>query len=1621
MTLYFANCFKDRQSDEPQTGRFVVSENSNKAEIASKEISISSKNCDDGALGKILFSHTSTEDIANYSQEELKKAAILAGHALLKHKLNDTSILIEQNHVKRNGQYVTVITLVNDNKPFLLDSVMNVINEITKHIYLVAHPVFDVKKDANSTLIIHAETNEPINDQRAERISLMQIHIDHLEKAQIQNLEKNISLALTQVNVAVRDWQPMLAEVKNLIDDYQTDTQRQNAKNNHRVVEFLHWLMDNNFTFLGMRSYDFHKNKNPTQAFKPRDMELGILSDASIRILGDMRVEEAPREVLSFMESDDLLIVTKANSLSMVHRSVWLDYIGIKLFDKSGNLTGELRIVGLFTSTAYTSSVLKIPLLKEKSQRIIDRLGYNKSDHSGKALLNILESYPRDELFRADIDTLTQNASLILELGERPRLRVLTHADPFGRFVSILTYLPRDRYDMNVQSKIGTYFMKAFGGDFYEVMPLFLDGTLTRVYYVVHRKGSAAAPIIAREELEKNVDLLSQTWEDSVNAVAHLNNASPQQMALALKFPDSYRDIFSANNAVEDAAHILNLHEQKPLHVAFHHFEADGQNSASLKLFHRGNALALSERVPLLENMGFRVIAEQTLELKDHQDHAIFLHDMQLENAFNVAVDLSDGGLRLAQAFEAIWAGDADNDAFNALTQTARLNWRDIVILRHYGRYLQQAGIPYSQARLAKALNTYPAIACDLYALFRLKFDPSQKSNDNEKNEQDLQNRIETELQTVPSLDDDLIVRRYRNLIAASLRSNAFTPQQDGSPRRILATKLEPQKLDGLPDPKPYREIFVYGPEVEGVHLRFGPVARGGLRWSDRALDYRTEVLGLVKAQQVKNAVIVPVGSKGGFYPHRLPQTTDRAAIGEAARAAYIQYISAMLSITDNLVDGKIVPPKNIIRHDGDDPYFVVAADKGTATFSDTANAISQSYDFWLDDAFASGGSAGYDHKEMGITAKGAWEAVKRHFRELFNHDIQTSPFTTVGVGDMSGDVFGNGMLLSKQTQLIAAFDHRDIFIDPQPDLENSYLERKRLFDLPRSSWQDYDKNKISQGGGVFSRSLKTITLSPEAAKAIGFEKQTGTPFEIINAILKADVDLLWFGGIGTYVRATNETDAQVGDRANDVIRITGEDIRAKIIGEGANLGMTQRGRIEYAMQGGRCDTDAIDNSAGVNCSDVEVNIKIALASAMRSNKMSRSERNILLKKMTSQVSQLVLRNNYLQPLTLSLAEARGIADLPYQMRFINDLERHKLLDRNVEILPNDQALRERLAKGQGLTRPELAVIMAYAKLTLQEEITNSPLSEDNYFHDTLFGYFPIEMQNNFGQEISNHQLRRDIVATLLANDVINRGGPTFVNRLQDKTGQKVENVIRAYVAVRDGFNISELYDEIDAFDNKIAGQVQNSFYAKVTSMLFATTGWILRNIDVSTPLDALVSTIMDARQVIEKQLPQLIPDYLNHRLHGISEHYHVEGASKPLAHKLALLDVATIIPDISLVAQQSKSDLVKTAKIYFSLAQLFRIDRIDEASRTIPIVDYYDGMALVQAKDTIAENLRKIVMLVLKHHGTTQDPVKEWLHVEGAKIEDIINRMGALIEGDLNISRFTFAAGMLANLATKA
>jgi glutamate dehydrogenase len=1565
-------------------------------------------------LADYLLARAPAEDIAAYDAADLERAGALAAQAVARHRKGESVVAVEADSgVACDGRPVTVVTVVNDNMPFLFDSILGEITETSGEPTLVTHPIVTVRHGKNGVVEVLGDGGK--EDDEHDRLSVVHVHIPRLTAEEAKSLTERLRKMLSQVRAAVVDWKRMLARLDQAISEFRYSAVPLDKKSVAEAIAFLEWLRDDNFTFLGMREFKYVGGEESGTLERADKPGLGILSDPDVLVLrrGTEAVTTTP-EIRAFLHGPEPLIVTKANAKSLVHRRIYLDYVGIKTYTPKGALAGELRIVGLFTSTAYTRSVMKIPYLRSKAETIIAKSGFNPNDHSGKALINVLESYPRDEFFQVPVPVLRKHANAILGLVERPRIRALVRVDQFDRFVSILVFVPRDRYDSVVREKIGAYLKTVFEGRLSAYYPAFPEGGLARVHFIIGRSGGKT-PKVEQSTIEAAIRDIVRTWEDALSEAAESAGSDPALKAIAARFPESYRDTFSAAVALADAGRIAKISADNPIAIDYYRHAGQKPNQAALKIYHHGSPVALSRRVPVLENIGFRVISERTFEVGGDPADRVFIHDMELENSYGTAINLADGGALFEDAFLSVWRGDVDNDGYNGLAQTAGLWSGEITILRAYGRYLQQAGIPQSQDFIAAALNRYPEIARGLHSLFVARLGPTAEG-DGAVAAKHLKAKIKDALEEVPNIDDDTIIRRYLNLIEASLRTNHFVADTKAK-GQSLAIKLDSQAVEGLPAPRPWREIFVYGSEVEGVHLRFGPVARGGLRWSDRAQDYRTEVLGLVKAQQVKNAVIVPVGAKGGFFPKRLPAGGSRDAIFEAGTSAYKNFVSSLLSITDNIgVDG-VIPPAGVVRRDPDDPYFVVAADKGTATFSDTANAISEKHHFWLDDAFASGGSAGYDHKKMGITAKGAWEAVKRHFREI-NRDIQTSPFTVVGVGDMSGDVFGNGMLLSPQTRLIAAFDHRDIFIDPDPDMAASMAERVRMFALPRSSWQDYDKSKLSQGGVIVSRNQKSITLPQAAAAAIGLSKTTATPVEIMSAILKAPVDLLWFGGIGTYVRASGESNQDVGDRANDAIRVTALDVRAKVIGEGANLGVTQRARIEFGLNGGRCNSDAIDNSGGVNCSDVEVNIKIALASAMRKGSLTRPARNKLLAEMTDEVSALVLSNNYQQTLALSLARKRGLADIAHQARFMTALESRGLLDRAVETLPSPAVLAEREARGEPLTRAELGVLLAYAKIVLFSDIVASDVPDEQHFDRDLMGYFPERMAKKFAGEIRDHRLRREIIARVVANDLVNRGGPSFVNRLQEATGRTAADVVRTFAVVRDGFALPALYKEIDALDNQIDGQIQLDLYQAISRLIFVTSGWYLKNEAGSVPLGQRIAELQEARKALEPKLTSLLPAFSRERVEDRRHGLFKGGAPEKLAGQLALTEVAELIPDVALTARTANADIVSAAKAFFAVSDAFRIPRVEEAARSIMPPDYYDQLALSRATDTIGVARRGIAVAALTAHGTAADPVAAWLEAGGERVARIRERLQALTEGgDITVSRLSVASGLMSDL----
>ena len=1033
--------------------------------------------------------------------------------------------------------------------------------------------------------------------------------------------------------------------------------------------------------------------------------------------------------------------------------------------------------------------------------------------------------------------------------------------------------------------------------------------------------------------------------------------------------------------------------------------------------------LPLSERVPVLENMGFRVVDERTYHIEPQGLAGVWFHDMLLERSDGGMIDLEVGKARLEAAFLMVMRGAAESDGYNALTLSGNLGWRDVALIRTLSRFLRQIRVPYSQDYMWATLVKHAGVAGQVVELFHARFDPRPGAAEGrEEKQKNITSGIEQALEKVESLDEDRILRHFLNAVSSAIRTNFYQTDAQGQTKPLIAIKFESGKLTDLPLPRPLYEIFVYSPRLEAVHMRFGKVARGGIRWSDRPQDFRTEILGLVKAQQVKNAVIVPVGAKGGFVPKLMPKGAARDVVQAEGIATYKLFISTLLDITDNFApDGAIIAPDNVVRHEGDDPYLVVAADKGTATFSDIANAISIEHDYWLGDAFASGGSAGYDHKVMGITARGAWEAVKRHFREM-DVDIGVTPFSAVGVGDMSGDVFGNGMLRENTTRLLAAFDHRDIFIDPDPDPAASFAERKRMFALPRSSWQDYDKKLISKGGGVYPRSSKEIKLSPEAQKLFGVDEAV-TPQELMKAILTAKVDLLFFGGIGTYIRASSETDEAAGDRANDAIRITGSDVRAKVIGEGANLGMTQRGRIEAALSGIRLNTDAIDNSAGVNTSDVEVNIKIALSAPVRAGALTLEARNALLVEMTDEVARLVLRNNYQQTLALSLAQRRGLEDLGFQQRLMQTLEKHGQLDRTVEFLPDELAIAERRKRNLALTRPEFAVLLAYAKLTLYSELLDSNVPDDPYLGRELNRYFPKEMTERYPDALHEHRLRREIIATQLTNSMINRGGATLIVRIADQTGATPASIAAAFAAVRQSYEMVELNAEIDVLDNKVSGKTQLDLYAAVQDLLLDRLVWFLRNVDLKKGLETIVAHYRDGIAQVEAALDGALSKSSRASRDARQAELAKAGVPTALASRIASLGCLKAATDIVLVADRAKKPVGEVTATYFATEAFFQLDQIATAVPGIVVSDYFDRLALDRALDSIGDAERRLTAAMVGNGKSEKElagagAVEEWVKPRQAEVERIRAAIHEIAGSGLTLSKLSVAASLLGDLA---
>lgn len=1318
----------------------------------------------------------------------------------------------------------------------------------------------------------------------------------------------------------------------------------------------------------------------------------------------------------------NLLNLTKANSRSTVHRPSYMDYVGVKKFDENGNVIGERRFLGLYTFSAYSMSVFEMPVVRRKVKYTLERSGFSKGSHNEKDLVEILETYPRDELFQVSKEDLFDITMGILHLQERQRTRLFIRRDTYGRFFSCLVYVPRDHYDTEVRREMQEILKDSFGGVSSAFDVRLSESVLARLHFIVY-VDPTNVPDYDAAEIEERLAETTRSWSDNLYDALIEGVGEERGNELFHKyrdaFPAGYRAGFLARTAVSDIGRIEELASEEDLSMSLYHPIEEPDEFLGFKLFRSGDQISLSTVLPLLEDMGVEVVDERPHKVEPLGSPPVWIYDFGL-------VDESRGGFQTGEvreifqdAFARAYRGLVENDGFNRLVLRARLTWRQVTILRAYCKYLRQAGTTFSQAYMEDTLFTNPHIARLLVDLFETRFDPKNDGESDRETER-LKEQIEEALDEVVSLDEDRILRNFLDVTLATVRTNYYQTEDDGQPKVHLSFKFDPRRIPILPLPRPRFEIFVYSPRAEGVHLRGGEVARGGIRWSDRREDFRTEVLGLMKAQMVKNAVIVPVGAKGGFVVKRPPAEGGREALQNEVVACYRTLICGMLDLTDNLAEGEVVPPADVVRYDEDDPYLVVAADKGTATFSDIANGISAEYGFWLGDAFASGGSVGYDHKEMGITAKGAWESVKRHFREL-GKDVQNEDFTVVGIGDMSGDVFGNGMLLSRHTKLVAAFNHLHVFLDPDPDPETSFAERERLFGLPRSTWADYDAGLISEGGGVFPRTAKSIPLSEQVKELLGTEAESLTPNELINGLLKAEVDLLWNGGIGTYVKASTERNAEVGDRTNDPLRVDGKDLRCRVVGEGGNLGFTQRGRIEYALSGGRVYMDAIDNSAGVDCSDHEVNIKVLLDTIVKSGDMTEKQRNELLASMTDEVGRLVLRDNYEQTLAISNALALAHPMVDVHVRYIRHLEQSGALNRELEFLPSDETLAERRSEGGGLTAPEFAILVSYAKITLYKDLLNSDLPEDPYLSAELARYFPEPLRERFGGRMEEHRLRREIVATRVANELVNKAGPSFVFRLGEETGAAPAEISRAFTAAVEVFDLRETWREIEGLDDSVEAGTQTGMFLEWRRLVERSTRWLLRN--RRPPLD-----ISGTVSYFREEAPGLASNIHGFMIDGEKKGVDEEGARlveagvpEDLAHRAATFRAMFSALDVVDVAVAGGERPQTAAEVYFALGDRLRIHWLRHHVEALPRDNRWRALARAALRDDVYGLQAALTAAALRdtpEETPIQDRTEVWISSNQTAVDRTLHVLSDInASGSFDLATLSVALREVRNL----
>lgn len=1586
------------------------------------------------------------EDLQLRASEDWCGLVINYWHFIAERKPHETKVRVYNPDYEQNGWQSThtVIEVVHDDIPFLVDSLHMEMHRMGFTSYLIIHSGgLKIKRDDNHKITAILKANAESGDDFSSEADIF-IEINHQADPEVlETIRTNCIHVLKDVEVVNRDWMAMCGRVGDAITEMESYTHLLDKEELAESCDFLKWVKDHHFTFLGMRDYALDINNDDTKG----DKVLRTIPGSGLGVLCDKKEDKSRRltsmtpEAQKLMLSSQLLIISKTNTISSVHRPVYTDYIGIKRFDKDGNVIGERRIVGLYTSAAYNASPRQIPFLRRKVALIMGKSHLNSKAHTGKIFLNILETLPRDDLFQASPEELLNIAMGIYHMQERRRVRLFVRKDTYGRFISCLVYMPKDRYETELGKTMEAIIKTGFNAREVSCTARFSESVLAQLHFIARIDPTTDKNIeYPIETIEKQLVDACRLWTDELKSLLVETYGEAEGVAFCQRyekaFSVSYQDYFSARTAIYDIKHIEQLSTNRQIQMNVYRpmtgTMRDESGVVKFKLYRFDTTIPLSDVLPILERLGLRVISERPFEILLPEGKKVWINDFGMvyargvKEAKEVDWDEEENRHVFQEAFENIWFKRAENDGFNQLVLSARLDWREVGVLRAYARYFKQIRLPFSQEYIEAALTMHPHIARQLVELFLARFsiDPAMDLVNRTEKTQAIQAMIKEALDKVVSLDHDKILRRYIDVILATVRTNYFQIKKDGRFKTYLSFKLQSSKIPDMPLPLPLYEIFIYSPRFEGIHLRCAKVARGGIRWSDRREDFRTEVLGLMKAQQVKNAVIVPSGAKGGFCPKNLPVNGTREEIAAEGVACYKRFIRALLDITDNYQGNTVIRPTNVYCYDDEDPYLVVAADKGTATFSDIANSISEAHHFWLGDAFASGGSAGYDHKKMGITARGGWESVKRHFHEL-GMDIQTTDFTMIGIGDMSGDVFGNGALLSEHIRLIAAFNHVHIFIDPNPDAAISFKERQRLFNLPSSGWTDYAPELISKGGGVFHRNAKFITLTEEIKTYFGLTQDTIEPNELIKVLLKAEIDLLWNGGIGTYVKSIIENNTDVGDRANDTLRVNGGELRCRVVGEGGNLGFTQLGRIEYALNGGLIYTDFIDNSAGVDCSDNEVNIKILLNQFIASGDMTEKQRNELLVAMTDEVARLVLNDNYQQIQAISLAAYHALRNVGLHSRYMQYLEGKGLLNRALEALPDEKILMERKLHDKALTRSEMAVLFAYTKNILREEILASEVTDDPYLLTMLEEAFPKPLQQHYADAMKMHRLKREIIATKLSNLIVNKMGFTFVYRTADETGASVGVIAQAFMAACGIFNMEALWECIQALDGKIPTAEQLDMLMISVRWMRRVTRWIIRSRRKHSSIGAMVDFYANGVKALKQAMPACLNDFESERYETTREVYADLGVPEALSRELAMIPPLFSALDIVEAAYELEGDIVEVARVHFRVGTYLELVWLREQVIIHPSENRWESLSREVLRDDLDGQQRLLTVGILSHIAEKME-LSQGLTLWTERYEDLIKRWRLVIvelknTPVLNFTMFFMAVRELSELTQTA